>query len=114
MVPFLKVDKGLADEADGAQVMKPMPDLDALLERAVGDGVFGTKMRSVISSPTPTGVDAVVDQQFEIGRQILAPASCRSSSPRSTSTAPRRRRPRTLLQGGILAPARHVSADGSR
>jgi fructose-bisphosphate aldolase class I len=71
VVPFLKVDKGLADEDNGAQVMKPMPDLDALCERAVAKGVFGTKMRSVINEANQTGVDAVVDQQFEIGRQIL-------------------------------------------
>ena len=71
VVPFLKVDKGLADEADGAQLMKPMPDLDALLERAVAAGVFGTKMRSVISHADGKGVDAVVDQQFEVGRQII-------------------------------------------
>jgi len=71
VVPFLKVDKGLADEADGAQVMKPMPDLDALLDRAVSHGVFGTKMRSVVKE-AGAGVQAVVDQQFEVGRQILA------------------------------------------
>jgi fructose-bisphosphate aldolase class I len=72
VVPFLKVDKGLADELDGAQVMKPMPGLDELLARATAHGVFGTKMRSVIKLANPVGVDAVVDQQFEIGRQILA------------------------------------------
>ena len=72
VVPFLKVDKGLADEADGAQVMKPMPDLDALLARATAHGVFGTKMRSVIKLANPAGVAAIVDQQFEVGRQILA------------------------------------------
>jgi fructose-bisphosphate aldolase class I len=71
VVPFLKVDKGLADESDGAQLMKPMPDLDALLERAVAAGVFGTKMRSVISHADRKGVDAVVAQQFEVGRQII-------------------------------------------
>lgn len=71
VVPFLKVDKGLADEADGVQVMKPMPDLDALLERAIDKGVFGTKMRSVIKTADPVGVHAVVDQQFDIGRRIL-------------------------------------------
>ncbi len=65
VVPFLKVDKGLADEVDGAQVMKPMPDLDALCERAVTKGVFGTKMRSVIKLGNPTGVAAVVEQQFD-------------------------------------------------
>lgn len=72
VVPFLKVDKGLADEENGAQVMKPMPDLDALCARAVAKGVFGTKMRSVINEANQAGVDAVVDQQFEVGKQILA------------------------------------------
>jgi fructose-bisphosphate aldolase, class I len=71
VVPFLKVDKGLADEADGAQVMKPIPGLDELLERAVGKGVFGTKMRSVIKTANLAGVGAVVDQQFEVGLQIV-------------------------------------------
>jgi fructose-bisphosphate aldolase class I len=71
VVPFLKVDKGLADEVDGAQVMKPIPNLDELCERAVDHGVFGTKMRSVISVANATGVDAVVAQQFTFGRQIL-------------------------------------------
>lgn len=72
VVPFLKVDKGLAEEENGAQVMKPMPDLDALCERAVAAGVFGTKMRSVISAANKAGVDAVVNQQFEVGKQILS------------------------------------------
>ena len=72
VVPFLKVDKGLADVENGAQVMKPMPDLDALLEKAVAAGIFGTKMRSVIKEANPDGVKAVVDQQFEIGRRIVA------------------------------------------
>ena len=71
VVPFLKVDQGLAAEQDGAQVMKPMPDLDALLGRAVERGVFGTKMRSVIKTADQAGVAAVVDQQFAVGRQIL-------------------------------------------
>ncbi|WP_127111769.1 fructose bisphosphate aldolase [Shimia sediminis] len=71
VVPFLKVDKGLADEENGAQVMKPMPDLDALCERAVKAGVFGTKMRSVINAANAQGIAAVVAQQFDIGKQIL-------------------------------------------
>ncbi|RKT30512.1 fructose-bisphosphate aldolase class I [Roseovarius halotolerans] len=71
VVPFLKVDKGLADEENGVQLMKPMPDLDALLERAVKAGIFGTKMRSVINAANPEGIKAVVAQQFEVGRQIL-------------------------------------------
>ncbi|CAA0123816.1 Fructose-bisphosphate aldolase class 1 [Mycolicibacterium vanbaalenii] len=71
VVPFLKVDKGLAAEENGAAVMKPIPGLDDLLARARDKGVFGTKMRSVIKLPG-AGLAAVVDQQFEIGRQILA------------------------------------------
>jgi fructose-bisphosphate aldolase class I len=72
VVPLIKVDKGLADEVNGAQVMKPMPDLDALLQKAKAKGVFGTKMRSVIKQANQAGVNAVVDQQFEVGKQILA------------------------------------------
>jgi len=71
VVPFLKVDKGLADEENGVQVMKPMPDLDALLDRAVKAGIFGTKMRSVINAANPEGIKAVVAQQFEVAKQIL-------------------------------------------
>lgn len=72
VVPFLKVDKGLEDEADGVQMMKPMPDLDALLEHGKAKGVFGTKMRSVINSALPSGIAATVKQQFDVGKQILA------------------------------------------
>jgi len=72
VVPFLKVDKGLADEANGAQMMKAMPDLDALLARAKAKGVFGTKMRSVLKHADVKGVEDVVAQQFAIGKQILA------------------------------------------
>ncbi len=72
VVPFLKVDKGLADETNGAQIMKPMPDLDALLARGKQKGIFGTKMRSVIKTANVDGVNAVVDQQFEVGKRIIA------------------------------------------
>lgn len=72
VVPFLKVDKGLADEENGAQVMKPMPELDALLDKAVAQGVFGTKMRSVVKLANEVGVAAVVAQQFEVAKQICA------------------------------------------
>ena len=72
VVPFLKVDKGLADEVDGAQMMKPMPDLESLLARARDKGVFGTKMRSVIKQANRAGIKAVVAQQFVEGRRILA------------------------------------------
>jgi len=72
VVPFLKVDKGLAAEENGTQVMNPMPELDALLDKAKSNGIFGTKMRSVIKEANENGIDAVVDQQFEVGRQIVA------------------------------------------
>ena len=72
VVPFLKCDKGLADEVDDAQVLKPIPDLEALCERGRAAGIFGTKMRSVIKAANPAGVTAVVKQQFEIGRRIIA------------------------------------------
>lgn len=72
VVPFLKVDKGLAEEHNGAQVMNPMPDLDALLKKGKDKGIFGTKMRSVIKQANAAGIQAVVDQQFEIGQQIIA------------------------------------------
>jgi fructose-bisphosphate aldolase, class I len=72
VVPFLKIDKGLADAEEGVRLMKPMPDLDKLLDRAVAKGIFGTKMRSVIDAASPTGIAANVAQQFDFGRQILA------------------------------------------
>jgi len=72
VVPFIKIDKGLEEEANGVQLMKPMPDLDALLARAKSLGVFGTKERSVINIANPDGIAAVVAQQFEIARQVLA------------------------------------------
>ena len=71
VVPFLKIDKGLADEADGVQLMKPMPELDALLARGVQKGIFGTKERSVIHLANPAGIAQVVGQQFEVANQVL-------------------------------------------
>jgi fructose-bisphosphate aldolase class I len=72
VVPFIKIDKGLEDEANGVQLMKPMPTLDALLERSKALGVFGTKERSVINSANAEGIAAVVKQQFEVGLQVLS------------------------------------------
>jgi len=71
VVPFLKVDKGLADERQGVQLMKPIDGLGSLLDKALGNRIFGTKMRSVIKSADEDGINAVVDQQFEIGNEIL-------------------------------------------
>ena len=103
VVPFLKVDKGLADEANGAQVMKPMPDLDALLARAVAKGVFGTKMRSVIKIADQAGVDAVVDQQFEVGRQILAAGLVPIIEPEIDIHSPSKAEAEGLLKTALLA-----------
>jgi fructose-bisphosphate aldolase class I len=72
VVPFLKIDKGLAEAKDGVKLMKPMPDLDALLERAVAKGIFGTKERSVIDAANRQGIAAIVDQQFDVARQVLS------------------------------------------
>jgi len=72
VVPFIKIDKGLEDETNGVQLMKPMPDLDALLVRAKGLGVFGTKERSVINLANQAGIAAVVEQQFEVARRVLS------------------------------------------
>ena len=103
VVPFLKVDKGLADEADGAQVMKPMPDLDELLARAVAKGVFGTKMRSVIKLADPAGVAAVVDQQFEIGKQILGHGLVPIIEPEVDIHSPQKAEAEALLKVALLA-----------
>lgn len=70
IVPFIKVDQGLADEADGVQLMKPLDKLPALLEKSVANGMFGTKMRSVIKSANPSGIAAIVEQQFAVGNEI--------------------------------------------
>ena len=102
VVPFLKVDKGLADEADGVQVMKPMPGLDALLDRGLAKGVFGTKMRSVIKLANATGIDRVVDQQFEVGRQILAKGLVPIIEPEVDIHSPEKSRAEDLLKAAIL------------
>ena len=102
VVPFLKVDKGLADEADGVQLMKPIPGLDDLLARAVSKGIFGTKMRSVIKLANRSGVDAAVDQQFEVGRQILASGLVPILEPEIDIHSPQKAEAEALLRDGIL------------
>jgi len=111
VVPFLKVDKGLADEVDGAQVMKPMPGLDALLARAVEKGVFGTKMRSVIKLANDAGVQAAVDQQFEIGRQILAAGLVPILEPEIDIHSPSKAEAEQLLKPAILERLGALGAD---
>ncbi len=108
VVPILKVDKGLADEADGVQLMKPMPGLDALLVRAKSEkGIFGTKMRSVIKQANASGIQAVVEQQFEIGRQIVAAGLVPILEPEVDIHCPEKAQAEDLLKAEIM---RHLDA----
>jgi fructose-bisphosphate aldolase class I len=102
VVPFLKVDKGLADEADLTQCLKPMPDLDALLERAVSKNIFGTKMRSVINGANAAGIRAVVDQQFDIGLQILGHGLIPIIEPEVTISIADKAQAEDMLRDAIL------------
>jgi fructose-bisphosphate aldolase class I len=111
VVPFLKVDKGLAPEADGAQVMKPIPDLDALLARAKEKDVFGTKMRSFIKLASPGGVKAVVDQQFVIARQILAGGLVPIIEPEIDIRSPEKAEAEAMLKAAILEGLASLGAD---
>jgi fructose-bisphosphate aldolase class I len=103
VVPFLKVDKGLEAEADGARMMKPIPDLDALLDRARQHGVFGTKMRSVVLTADRAGVDAVVAQQFDVARRILAAGLVPIIEPEVDITSPEKAAAEKLLKDALLA-----------
>jgi len=102
VVPFLKVDKGLMPEEHGAQLMKPMPALDELLERAKQAGVFGTKMRSVIKMADPYGVKAVVDQQFDIAKRIFAAGLIPIIEPEIDIASPEKDECEALLKANIL------------
>lgn len=101
VVPFLKVDKGLEDAADGVKLMKPMPDLDALLTRAKSLGVFGTKMRSVIDAADKRGIGKIVAQQFEIGRQILSHDLVPILEPEVTISIPDKAQAEAILRDEI-------------
>ena len=102
VVPFLKVDKGLEDENDGVQLMKPISGLDDLCERAKKLGVFGTKMRSVIHKASPTGIGAIAAQQFEIGKQIIGHGLMPILEPEYSITAEDRAEGETILKAEIL------------
>jgi fructose-bisphosphate aldolase class I len=102
VVPFLKVDKGLEDEADGVKLMKPMPELDALCERAVAKGIFGTKMRSVIERASPTGIAAIVRQQFEVAAQISKHGLMPIIEPEVSIKSPERAQCDAILRDEIL------------
>mgnify|MGYP005851074885 CR=1 FL=1 len=111
VVPFLKVDKGLADSTDGVKLMRPMPDLDALLARGVEAGVFGTKMRSVIDAANPAGIEANVAQQFEVGRQILGHGLVPIIEPEVTITITDKAKAEEMLRAAILAQLEALPAD---
>jgi len=111
VVPFLKVDKGLAEEADGVQLMKPMPELDALLKRAAAKGIFGTKMRSVVNAANPAGIDAVVAQQFQVGKQILAAGLMPIIEPEVNIKATDKKEAEALLKAAILKQLDALGAD---
>ena len=102
VVPFLKVDKGLADEANGVQVMKPIDGLDELLARAAGKGVFGTKMRSVIKLANAGGIDQIVDQQFEVAAQIVAGGLVPIIEPEVDIHSAEKAQAETLLKAALL------------
>jgi fructose-bisphosphate aldolase class I len=111
VVPFLKVDKGLAAEADDAQVMKPIPDLQTLLPRAIDKGVFGTKMRSVIKMANDVGIKAVVDQQFEIAHQILDAGLVPIIEPEVDIHSPQKAEAETILKAAIFEHLGQLAAD---
>jgi len=111
VVPFLKVDKGLEAEANGVQLMKPMPGLDKLLARAKQKGVFGTKMRSVIKTANPAGIKAIVDQQFEIGLQIVAAGLVPILEPEVDIHSPNKAEAEALLKTELLAHLAKLSPD---
>ena len=102
VVPFLKVDKGLADEVNGAQVMKPMPELEALLAKANAQDVFGTKMRSVIKLANAKGVNAVVEQQFSVAKQILDAGLVPIIEPEVDINSPEKGAAEVLLKAALL------------
>ena len=111
VVPFLKVDKGLADEADGVQLMKPMPGLDELLVKAKAAGIFGTKMRSVIKQANAAGIKAIVDQQFEIGKQIIGAGLVPIIEPEVDIHCPDKAAAEDMLHGEIMAQLNALGSD---
>lgn len=111
VIPFLKIDKGLADEVNDVQVMKPNPDLDALLAKAKSKGIFGTKMRSVIKAANEAGIKAVVAQQFEVGRQILAAGLVPIIEPEVDINSPTKAEAEVILKKALLEELDRQPAD---
>lgn len=111
VVPFLKIDKGLADEVNGCQMLKPIPGLDALLERAAKAGIFGTKERSVISAANEAGIKAVVAQQFELGNQVLSHGLVPIIEPEVTISIADKAEAEAILRAALLAELDKLPAD---
>jgi len=111
VVPFLKVDNGLADEANDVQLMKPIPELGARIAAANKHGVFGTKMRSVINMANPAGIDAVVKQQFEIGKDIIAGGLVPIIEPEVSIKSPQKAEAEEILKKSLLDYANSLSGD---
>ena len=111
IVPFLKVDQGLAEEKDGARLMKPMPQLAALLRKAKAKRIFGTKMRSVINEANAAGIKAVVNQQFEVAAQILAADLVPIVEPEVDIHCPEKAKAEALLKAAILEQLNHLAAE---
>jgi fructose-bisphosphate aldolase class I len=111
VVPFIKVDKGLTDEANGVQLMKPIPELDDLLAKSTSHGVFGTKMRSVIKRADAGGVASIVDQQFEIGRRIIDAGLVPIIEPEVDIHSPQKAEAEELLKTAIVAQLGQLSDD---
>ena len=111
VVPFLKVDKGLAEEKNGVQLMKPMPELGALLGRAVAKGIFGTKMRSFIKQANEAGIAGIVRQQFEVARQIIATDLVPIIEPEVDIHCPAKARAESLLKAALREELDGLEAD---
>jgi fructose-bisphosphate aldolase, class I len=111
VAPFLKVDKGLEDEADGVQMMKPMPQLEVLLKKAVAKNIFGTKMRSVVKQVSVTGIAAVIKQQFEVAKQIIAAGLMPIVEPEVDIKCPQKAAAEKLLKAAMLVELNRLNAD---
>ena len=111
VVPFLKIDKGLADETNGVQLMKPMPDLDALLKKAKSKGIFGTKERSVIKLANPEGIKAVVAQQFDVAKQVLSHGLVPIVEPEVDIKSPDKAGSEKILKSELIAALDKLPAD---
>jgi fructose-bisphosphate aldolase class I len=111
VVPFLKVDKGIVAEKDGVQLLKPMPELAAVLDKAKAKGIFGTKMRSFIKQANPSGISSIVSQQFEIARQIIDAGLMPIIEPEVDIRCPEKEKAEELLKAGILEHLDQLTID---